>query len=381
MNSGLELLQFLKKKYMIKFLDLKKINNQYFDEINNEVSKVINSGWYLLGDQNKNFEKNYSKYIGTKFSIGVGNGLDALKIILRTYIELGLFNEGDQIIVPANTYIASVLAITDNKLIPVFIDCKENNFQIDENLIEKNINSKTKGIMIVHLYGACSFNEKIHKLCKKYNLKLIEDNAQAHGCSYKNKKTGSIGDASGHSFYPGKNLGALGDAGAITTDSEDFFHVAKALSNYGSSKKYHNDFIGYNSRLDEIQAAVLNVKLKYLDFEIKKRREAAKFYYKNISSDEIILPELDDWNSNVFHLFPILCKRRDELQKFLLKNSVETLIHYPIAPHKQKCYKEYQNYNLPITEKIQSQELSLPISPVIEKNELKKIVELINSWR
>jgi dTDP-4-amino-4,6-dideoxygalactose transaminase len=365
---------------MIKFLDLQKVNNQYADEISVAISNVINSGWYLLGEENIKFEKSYSNFIGTKYTVGVANGLDALRLILRAYMELGLMKEGDEVIVPANTYIASILAITDNNLVPVFIEPNEVNYQIDDSKIEQAITSKTKAIMIVHLYGACSYTNKISEICKKFNLKLIEDNAQAHGCYFENKMTGSIGDAAGHSFYPGKNLGALGDAGAITTNDKELFDIIKALANYGSSQKYVCNYKGLNSRLDEIQAAVLNVKLQHLIQDTEKRRKVAQFYYSNIKNESIQLPKIEDWNSHVFHLFPIFTKRRGELQDYLTENGVQTLIHYPIPPHKQICFKEYSELVLPMTEKIHDEELSLPISPVITKDELNTIVILINNW-
>lgn len=366
---------------MIKFLDLQKVNNQYQDEISTAIKNVINSGWYLLGEENKKFEEAYSSFIGTKYALGVANGLDALRLILRAYIEMGIIKEGEEIIVPANTYIASILAITDNNLVPIFIEPNELNYQIDDNKIEQVITKKTKAIMIVHLYGACAYTNKISEICKKYNLKLIEDNAQAHGCYFDNKMTGSIGDAAGHSFYPGKNLGALGDAGAVTTNDKEMYDVIKALANYGSSQKYVCNYKGLNSRLDEVQASVLNVKIKYLKKETEKRREAAKYYYSNIKNVNIQLPIIEDWNSHVFHLFPIFTNRRDELQAYLTENAVQTLIHYPIPPHKQICYKEFNCLSLPLTEKVHNEELSLPISPVITKDELVTIVNLINNWK
>jgi dTDP-4-amino-4,6-dideoxygalactose transaminase len=366
---------------MIKFLDLQNVNNKYRDEISSAINNVINSGWYLLGEENKKFEEAYSNFIGTNFALGVANGLDALRLILRAYIELGIFKEGDEVIVPANTYIASILAITDNNLVPVFIEPNELNFQIDDNKIEQSITNKTKAIMLVHLYGACSYTNKISEICKKYNLKLIEDNAQAHGCYFDNKMTGSIGDAAGHSFYPGKNLGALGDAGAVTTNDKELFDVIKALANYGSTQKYVCNYKGLNSRLDEVQAAVLNIKIKYLTKDTEKRRDAAKYYYSNINNERIQLPKIEDWNSHVFHLFPIFTSRRDELQLYLTENGVQTLIHYPIPPHKQICYKEFNVLSLPLTEKVHNEELSLPISPVITMDELDTIVNLINNWK
>ena len=366
---------------MIKFLDLKKLNDQYGDEISAAINSAINSGWYLLGEENKKFEDTYANFIGTKYALGVANGLDALRLILRAYIELGLMKEGDEIIVPANTYIASILAITENNLIPVFIEPNEFNFQIDDTKIEQAITIKTKAIMIVHLYGACSYTNLISELCNKYNLKLIEDNAQAHGCYFHNKMTGSLGNAAGHSFYPGKNLGALGDAGAITTDDKQVYDVIKALANYGSSQKYVCKYKGLNSRLDEVQAAVLNVKLKYIKQDTEKRRSVAQFYYSNIENERIWLPKIEEWNSHVFHLFPIFTQKRDELQTYLTENGVQTLIHYPIPPHKQKCYNEFNELVLPLTEKIHNEELSLPISPVISVDEQFKIVTLINEWK
>ncbi len=366
---------------MIKFLDLQKVNNQYADEISSAINNVINSGWYLLGEENKKFEEAYSNFIGTKYALGVANGLDALRLILRAYMELGLMKEGDEVIVPANTYIASILAITDNNLVPVFIEPNEVNYQIDDSKIEQAITSKTKAIMIVHLYGACSYTNKISDICKKYNLKLIEDNAQAHGCYFGDKMTGSIGDAAGHSFYPGKNLGALGDAGAITTNDKELYDVIKALANYGSSQKYVCNYKGLNSRLDEVQAAILNIKLKHLTNDTEKRREVAQYYYSSIKNANIILPKIEDWNSHVFHLFPVFTNRRDELQAYLTENGVQTLIHYPIPPHKQICYKEFNDLSFPLTEKVHNEELSLPISPVISMEDLKTIVDLINNWK
>jgi dTDP-4-amino-4,6-dideoxygalactose transaminase len=366
---------------MIKFLDLQKLNNQYKSEINIAIANVVDSGWYLSGEENKKFEETYASFIGTEYALGVANGLDALRLIIRAYIELGVMKEGDEVIVPANTYIASILAITDNKLIPVFIEPNESNYQIDDNLIEEAITSKTKAIMIVHLYGVCSYTSRISNICKKHNLKLIEDNAQAHGCIFEGRVTGSLGDAAGHSFYPGKNLGALGDAGAVTTNNKELFEVIKALANYGSTQKYICKYKGLNSRLDEIQAAVLNVKLKYLNFDIQKRKEAGKYYYDHIQNKLIVLPKIENWHSHVFHLFPVFTEKRNDLQNYLSENNVQTLIHYPIPPHKQICYKEYIQFELPITEKIHNQELSLPISPVITKEELNTIIELINNWK
>lgn len=367
---------------MIKFLDLKKITQKYEAEIQEAVLRVVDSGWYLQGNENKLFEENYAKYIGTSHAIGVANGLDALRLILRAYMELGIMSPGDEIIVPANTFIASTLAITDNGLVPVMIDSKESNFQMDDNLIEAAITPKTKAIMIVHLYGQCSYTNKIGDLCKKFNLKLIEDNAQAHGCKFNGQViTGSIGDAAGHSFYPGKNLGAFGDAGAITTNDDQLAEIIRALANYGSKIKYVSEYKGLNSRLDEIQAAVLGVKLKYLDIDTNHRRTIAKLYHSQIKNPLIQLPEILDWEAHVFHLFPILTANRDGLQKYLASCQIQTLIHYPIPPHKQACYIEYHNSCFPIAEKIHNQELSLPISPVMQLEDAKYIVEVLNNWK
>jgi dTDP-4-amino-4,6-dideoxygalactose transaminase len=365
---------------MIKFLDLQKITQKYSSEIHEAVSKVVDSGWYLQGAQNKEFEANYANYIGTNYCIGVANGLDALRLILKAYIELGIMSEGDEIIVPANTYIASILAITDNKLVPILVEPDLQTYQIDDAKIESVISSKTKGIMIVHLYGQCAYTEKIGDICKKHNLKLIEDNAQAHGCKFKGKTTGSLGDAAGHSFYPGKNLGAFGDAGAVTTDDEKLAELVRSLANYGSYKKYVFDYQGLNSRLDEIQAAVLNIKLKYLNADTQRRKEVAKYYIENIKHPDIILPIVNDWDAHVFHLFTIRTSRRDELQQYLSDNGVQTLIHYPIPPHKQICYSAMNKNSLPITEKIHEEELSLPISQVITDDEVKTVVHYINSF-
>lgn len=367
---------------MIKFLDLKKITQKYEAELHEAVLRVVDSGWYLQGNENKLFEENYAKYIGANHAIGVANGLDALRLILRAYIELGIMSPGDEIILPANTFIASTLAITDNGLIPVMIDSKESNFQMDENLIEKAITPKTKAIMIVHLYGQCAYSNQIGELCKKFNLKLIEDNAQAHGCKFNGQViTGSIGDAAGHSFYPGKNLGAFGDAGAITTNNSELAEVIRALANYGSKIKYVSQYKGLNSRLDEIQAAILGVKLRYLDIDTNHRRSIAKLYKSQIKNPLIQLPEIPDWDAHVFHLFPVLTINRDGLQKYLSDNNIQTLIHYPIPPHKQECYNEFVNLSFPIAEKIHNQELSLPISPVMEIEEALQVIDVVNKWK
>ena len=365
---------------MIPFLDLKKVNQPYSDEIDAAVKRVLNSGWYINGQEKERFEKNFAKFIGSAYSIGVANGLDALRIIIRAYIELGLFKKGDEILVPANTFIASIIAITDNGLIPVLIESDKDSLQIDENEIEKSINSKTKALMLVHLYGQSSFTKKIIKLSKKYNLKIIEDNAQAHGCKFEGKITGSIGDAAAHSFYPGKNLGALGDAGAITTSDSKLAITMRTLSNYGSRIKYVSEYTGFNSRLDEIQAAILDVKLKYLDIENEKRKKIADLYLKTIINPQIKLPIVNNRDSHVFHLFPIFTEKRNDLQSYLKENGIQTLIHYPIPPHKQKCYKEMNHLYFPITEEIHNNELSLPIGPEILLEEAVFISDTINNW-
>lgn len=365
---------------MIPFLSLKGVTAQHGAEINEAVRRVVESGWYLQGNENKHFEENYAKYIGTDYCIGVGNGLDALIWIYRAYIELGIMKAGDEVIVPANTYIASILAITENGLKPVLVEPKLETLEIDDDKIEAAITERTRSILIVHLYGRCAYTDKIGDLCKKYNLQLVEDNAQAHGCKYQGKRTGSLGDAAGHSFYPGKNLGALGDAGAVTTNDKEVADCIRALANYGSQKKYVFKYKGKNSRLDEIHAAVLDVKLRYLDEDNGHRQKIAKYYYENISNPLIKMPiRLNDEN-NVYHIFPILCERRDELQQYLTDNGVQTLIHYPIPPHKQECYNELRSLLLPITEKIHEKELSLPISPVLKLEEAEIIVNMINSW-
>ena len=366
---------------MIKFLDLEKVTASHGKEINEAVTRVVNSGWYLQGKENEKFEKNFARYIGTDYAIGCGNGLDALYWILKAYIEMGVMKPGDEVIVPANTYIASILAITDNGLVPVLVEPDIKTYQIDPYRIEEAITTKTKAIMIVHLYGQNAYTEKIGEICKKYNLKLIEDNAQAHGCSYQGRKTGSLGDAAGHSFYPGKNLGALGDAGAVTTNDKELADTVRSLANYGSQKKYVFKYKGRNSRLDEIQAAVLDVKLKYLDEDNEKRRHVARRYINEINNPEIILPQVEDWDSHVFHIFPIRTKNRDKLQQYLTDNGIQTNIHYPIPPHKQECYKEWNDRSYPITELIHAEEISLPMSSVMEEEEISKVISDINDFK
>ena len=365
---------------MIKFLDLEKVTASHGEEINEAVTRVVNSGWYLQGKENEKFEKDFADYIGTDYCVGCANGLDALIWIFRAYIEMGVMKPGDEVIVPANTYIASILAISENGLVPVLVEPDINTYQIDPEKIEATITPRTKAILIVHLYGQCAYTEKIGELCKKYNLKLIEDNAQAHGCRFNDKRTGSLGDAAGHSFYPGKNLGALGDAGAVTTNDEELAKVIRAVANYGSAKKYVFKYTGRNSRLDEIQAAVLDVKLRHLDDDNERRKQIAEMYINGITNPAVITPKVADRDAHVFHIFPIRTEKRDELQKYLTEHGVQTNIHYPIAPHKQECYKDWNSWSFPITEKIHAEELSLPISPVLTDEEVNEVIRLINEW-
>jgi dTDP-4-amino-4,6-dideoxygalactose transaminase len=397
---------------MIPFLSLKDVTALHGDEINEAVSRVVNSGWYLQGQENERFKRHYAEFIGTKYCVGCANGLDALIWIFRAYIEMGVMQPGDEVIVPANTYIATILAITENGLKPVLVEPRLNTLEIDDDWIEEVITPRTKAICIVHLYGRCAYTEKIGQLCKKYNLKLIEDNAQAHGCKapIENgelkidnsskaaansslftlhssfKRTGSLGYAAGHSFYPGKNLGALGDGGAVTTNDEELANAIRALANYGSQKKYVFKYTGRNSRLDEIQAAVLDVKLKYLDEDNQHRKEIAHYYYEHINNSLISLPDLLPDDQNVYHLFPILVEngKRDALHDYLERHGVGTVIHYPIPPHKQECYAkaEWNNpqLSLPITEQIATEELSLPIGPSMTLWEAAQVVELLNQF-
>lgn len=374
---------------MIKFLDLKKINDSYEPELSSAIKRVLDSGWYLLGNEVNSFEEEYANFIGTKHCIGVANGLDALRIILRAYVELGIMHEGDEIIVPANTYIATILAITENRLIPVLTEPNIDTYNIDPDLIEGKITLKTKAIMLVHLYGRNAMHPKIQHLVGNYNLKLIEDNAQAQGCVYGNKRTGSIGDAAGHSFYPGKNFGALGDGGAITTNDENLADVVRTIANYGSKVKYNNIYKGLNSRLDEIQAAILRIKLPRLDTDNKRRDEIAKYYLENIVNQDVTLPFtgnlepqiLNTGLINVWHVFAIRHNQRNNLQTYLHENEIQTLIHYPIPPHKQIAFRNWNNLSFPVTEQIHKEILSLPISPVMTNDEIETIINLINNYR
>lgn len=367
---------------MIPFLSLKDVTALHGEEIQEAVSQVVAGGWYLQGEQNARFEQDYAEFIGTKHCVGCANGLDALIWIFRAYIELGVMQPGDEVIVPANTYIATILAITENGLKPILVEPRLDTLEIDDAQIEAAITQKTRAIAIVHLYGRNAYTEKIGALCRKYGLKLVEDNAQAHGCrTADGRRTGAVGDAAGHSFYPGKNLGALGDGGAVTTDDPALAEAIRALANYGSRKKYVFRYTGRNSRLDEIQAAVLDVKLKYLEEDNAHRKLIAKYYYEHISHPLVSLPARLDDAQNVYHLFPILCQRRDEMQAYLKENGVGTLIHYPIPPHRQECYPELAHYSLPMTEKLAREELSIPIGPCISEAQAAQVVSLINSFR
>ena len=404
----------------IPFLSLHDVTAKYRDEIHEAVLRVVDSGWYLQGKENEQFEKHYAEYIGSKHCIGCANGLDALIWIFRAYIEMGVMQPGDEVIVPANTYIATILAITENNLVPVLVEPNPETLQIDDTLIEERITERTKAICIVHLYGRLACTQHILDLCKKYGLKLIEDNAQAHGCTMPiansqspiaNKRTGSLGDAAGHSFYPGKNLGALGDGGAVTTDDDELAAAIRALANYGSQKKYVFKYTGRNSRLDEIQAAVLDVKLRHLDDDLRSRQAIANYYYDHINNPLVTLPKRLPDSENVYHLFPILVQDglRDKLQAYLAENGVGTVIHYPIPPHLQECYANHpslrggelpqlgsskgsnsgeRNYDVekqgvgsyPITELLANSELSLPISPTMSLSQAEEVVRLINEW-
>lgn len=351
------------------------------DEISAAVQRVVNSGWYLQGNENKAFAEEYARYIGTRHCVGCGNGLDALTLILRAYKEMGRLHDGDEVIVPANTYIATILAITENNLTPVLVEPRIDTFQIDDNLIERAITSRTHAIMIVHLYGLCAYTERINEICHNHNLLLIEDNAQAHGCRYNDRLTGSLGNAAAHSFYPGKNLGALGDGGAVTTDDEELANMIGALGNYGSERKYVFQYKGRNSRLDEIQAAVLRVKLKYLDADNALRRSIAMQYIEHIDNPLLTLPSTDYCHSSVHHIFPVLCNERERLQQHLLNQGIQTMIHYPIPPHRQQCYADMGLLSLPITERIHREELSLPLNPTLQQEEIELIIEAANSFK
>ena len=371
---------------MIKFLDLKAINDSFEPDLSQSIKRVLDAGWYLLGKEVSALEEEYSAFHGVAHTIAVANGLDALKLILKAYMELGVMKQNDEIIVPANTYIASLLAITDNGLVPVLVEPDLDTYNIDPAKIAEKISVRTKGIMIVHLYGNNAMHPQIQALVDKHDLKLIEDNAQAIGSQYQGKRSGALGHAAGHSFYPGKNLGALGDGGAVTTNDKELAHMVRALANYGSSEKYVNDYQGLNSRLDEIQAAILRVKLARLDADNQKRREIAQYYCDHIRHDDIVLPiqrkglPISKDLAHVWHLFVVRTKRRKELQDYLAKNDIQTLIHYPIPPHKQGAYQSLSHLELPITDKIHNEVLSLPMSPQLSAADVKKVVEVVNRF-
>ena len=362
---------------MIKFLDLEKINNRFRGEMDNRIKEILDVGWYLSGKWNGEFSNHFAEFCGTKYAVGVANGLDAINLIIRGYG----FGAGDEIIVPANTYIATILAVSENGCTPVLVEPDINTYNIDVDKIEERITPKTKAIIVVHLYGQAVQMKKVWELAKKYNLKIIEDAAQAHGAMYDGRRVGNLGDAAAFSFYPGKNLGALGDAGGVTTNDAELFERVKAIANYGSDKKYHHIYKGVNSRLDEIQAALLDVKLPYLDADNARRREIAKYYRENITNPKVILPKAYDENAHVWHVFALRTEKRDDLCKYLNDNGVQTNIHYPTPPHKQGAYSEWNNYSFPVTEEIHRTIMSIPMSPVMTNDEVKYVVDVINAWK
>ena len=344
---------------MISYLDLRQVNARYDDEIRNAVSRVLDSGWFLRGEATRRFEQHYADYIGTRYCVGCANGLDALTLIFRAYIDMGVMEEGDE-------------------LQPILVEPDPETLQIDERLIEQAVTARTRAVMIVHLYGRCAYTDRIGDICRRHHLKLIEDNAQAHGCRFQDKLTGSLGDAAAHSFYPTKNLGALGDAGAVTTNDETLARLIAALGNYGSAQRYIFDHVGRNSRMDEIQAAVLDVKLRHLEEANAVRREIASIYINKVNNPLIHIPRCD--RDSVWHIFPILSPQRDTLRQYLLDHGVETQIHYPIPPHRQQCYPQWHHLSLPITERIHSQELSLPCNQTMTASEADQISTLLNDY-
>lgn len=370
---------------MVKFLNLQAITAMHGDEYKAAVNRVVDSGWFLQGRENQQFEADYAQYVGTDHCVAVANGLDALYLLLRGYKEMGVMKDGDEIIVPANTFIATILAITRNNLVPVLVEPTFEHLELDVERVEDAITAKTRGVMTVHLYGRIAYNDMLGEICRRHHLKLMEDCAQSHGCGFKSqvsgfKRTGALGDAAAHSFYPGKNLGAFGDAGAVTTDDAELAAVVRALANYGSQEKYVFNYVGINSRMSEVDAAVLDVKLKYLDEDNRRRQQLAAYYYEHINNPLILLPSRIPDENNVYHLFPVFCERRDELQAFLKENGVQTLIHYPIPPHQQTCYKEWRERRYPITEKIHRQELSIPMNQAITPAEAEQVVRVLNSF-
>lgn len=366
---------------MISFLDLKKVNQSFSLELKEACSRVIDSGWYIGGQELASFEQEFAAYCGSKYCVGVANGLDALTLSLRAWKELGKLKEGDEVIVPANTYIASILAITENRLKPVLVEPDVHTFNLTGKNVENAITEKTKAILVVHLYGQLADMPAIMVLAHKHDLLVLEDSAQSHGASIDGRKAGNWGHASGFSFYPGKNLGALGDAGAMTTDDEDLARVVRALGNYGSYKRYENTYQGVNSRLDEIQAAMLRVKLRYLDSEISSRRTVANTYLAGISNKVVTLPVVSSQEQHVWHLFVVRCGRRAELQAHLTEAGVSTLIHYPIPPHKQKAYQSFNDHSYPLTEVIHQEVLSFPIGPTLKLDDVNKVIDAVNSFK
>lgn len=372
---------------MIKYLDLKQVNAPYEAEIRQAMEDVLQRGWYLRGEATRLFEQHYADYIGTRYCIGCGNGLDALTLIFRAYKEMGIMADGDEVIVPANTYIASILAITENRLTPVLVEPDINTFQIDDTLIEQAITPRTRAVMIVHLYGRCAYTDRIGELCRRHHLLLIEDNAQAHGCQYvapqsqRTQRTGSLGDAAAHSFYPTKNLGALGDAGAVTTNDAQLADVIRALGNYGSHQKYVHDYAGCNSRIDELQAAILDVKLRYLDVDNERRKQIASRYISEVQNPLIRIPQSD--RDCVWHIFPVLCEKRDALQHYLRESGVEPQIHYPIPPHRQRALSAYSfsASDYPLSTLISNQELSIPCHPAMTDDQVEFIIHLLNQFK
>lgn len=365
---------------MISFLNLGKINAEHREEISTAMTRVLDSGWYILGNETMRFERQFADYCGVSHVIGVANGLDALTLIFRAFIELGIMAEGDEVIVPANTYIASILAISENRLKPVFVEPNQTTCNIDITKIEDKITNKTKAILVVHLYGQVGYSDELQCLAKRYNLKIVEDSAQAHGAIYKGKRVGNLGDASGFSFYPGKNLGCLGDGGAVTTNDVQLAETIRSLANYGSRIKYENLFKGVNSRLDELQAAILSVKLKYLDQENQKRRNIAGRYLNSINNTKLTLPYSTVPESHVWHLFVVRTETRDKFQEYLKEQGVGTVIHYPIPPHKQNAYAEWNSLQLPITEEIHRTVLSLPMDPSMSDDDVQAVIDACNSY-
>ncbi len=366
---------------MIEYLSLKKVTDMHLTEIQDAVKNAVDSGWYLLGSRVAQFEEQYAHYVGTRYAVACGNGLDALTLILRGYMELGRLHEGDEVIVPANTYIATIIAITQCRLTPILVEPDIDTLEINDGEIDAHVTPRTKAVMIVHLYGRCAYTDRVADICKYHHLLLFEDNAQAHGCTFGTKRTGSLGDAAAHSFYPGKNLGALGDAGAVTTDDEKLAQVIRALANYGSSQKYVFDYIGKNSRMDELQAAVLSVKLNYLDAENDRRKQIAARYIAEISNPFIRLPQIPhekQQRDNVWHIFPILCEHRNDLQRYLQDQGIQTVIHYPIPPHKQHCYPQWNSHSYPVSERIHQEELSIPCNQTMTDEEVSEVIRNIN---